>query len=247
MSARKRARLIRAYLLRVLLFILALGLIAGVFWGISRIFRQPSASAKSSGSSEAGNTMPFSLENFSAGEAGIYTGEPAGDEKKAPDMNVKGDSFAVDSKGRITQTIEEPFDENSYSADELKELIETKISEYPQPDCVKLESLKAGEGSIKVVLSYESAGDFRSFNDQSIFIGSPDELKKQGITFDPSSNIKGDRIMVFATSEPGDIKLPGNIVDSFGSVSVTGKRTVKFGKGDGISYVVYKRPFLNIF
>lgn len=83
--------------------------------------------------------------------------------------------------GKIRVTSVESFDQDYYDADELEETIRDAVSEYGSG--VEQEYLNVSDGTAKLVLTYDSAEDYVSFNGTDLFIGTVAEAEEAGYDF----------------------------------------------------------------
>ena len=155
-----------------------------------------------------------------------------------------GDSIEVKKDGTIYGYIEEDFSKDYYETDGLKSMIEAEIAEYAKisgsQTCVELKDFSVDNGMVNVLLVYESAQDYRSYNNTVLYTGMVSELIEQGVSFDrpllsadaegnalPSDNLSSvgaSHAVVF--NEKVSVKVPGKILYHSDNVSLTVKKTV---------------------
>lgn len=154
-----------------------------------------------------------------------------------------GDTIEVKKDGTILGYIEEDFSKDYYDTDGLKSMIESEIAEYAKiagsQSCVELQDFAAEDGMVNVLIAYESAQDYRSYNNTTLYVGTVSELAGEGVAFDvpllsadeeegslPAGDVSSvgeNHAVVF--DENVSVKVPGTILYHSGNVSLTGKRT----------------------
>lgn len=97
----------------------------------------------------------------------------------ATDFTSSTAEFFRDGSIRITSI--ESFDQDYYDEDELKETITDALNEYGKG--VSRDSLNVSDGAATLVLTYDSAEDYVSFNDTDLFIGTVSEAEEAGYDF----------------------------------------------------------------
>lgn len=94
-------------------------------------------------------------------------------------------SVELDKNGAITSTIVEEFDQSLYNLDELSEMASSEVSAY-NSEClserIALESVEMlkDEKTVKMVLKYNSADDYASFNDTALYFGTVQDAIDRG-------------------------------------------------------------------
>lgn len=170
-----------------------------------------------------------------------------------------GDIIEVKKDGTVLGYIEEDFSKDYYDTDGLKSMIESEIAEYAKISgsqaCVELQDFKVEDGMVNVLISYESAQDYRSYNNTMLYLGTVSELTGEGVSFSMPlqsadegegnlsegdlSSIGGNQAVVF--DEKVSVKVPGPILYHSANVSLTGKRTaVADGDSTESAVIIYK-------
>lgn len=91
------------------------------------------------------------------------------------------------ANGSIRVTSVESFEEDYYDAAELKNEIKTAVSDYNDSNgtgSVKQSDFSVENETAKVVLTYQSAEDYRSFNGMDLFMGTVQEAQDEGYDFE---------------------------------------------------------------
>lgn len=107
------------------------------------------------------------------------------------DAQAEAEPIAVDEsaahvefskKGALTVTYVESFDKSYYDEAELQSQIDSEIAAYNEENGVRVsqESLTVEGGTATLVMSYDSAEDYQSFNDQEMFWGTLEEAENHG-------------------------------------------------------------------
>lgn len=94
--------------------------------------------------------------------------------------------FVLDD-GKVVSTTVEPFDENTYSKDELKGYVEEVVDTYNienGENSVKQKSFSVEENVATLTLEYANADVFESMEGIELFIGSIAEAQAAGYVFD---------------------------------------------------------------
>lgn len=107
------------------------------------------------------------------------------------DAQAEAEPVAVDEsaahveftrKGALTVTYVESFDKSYYDETELQTQIDSEIAAYNEEngDHVSQESLTVEDGKATLVMHYDAASDYQSFNDQEMFWGTLQEAEDAG-------------------------------------------------------------------
>ena len=97
-------------------------------------------------------------------------------------------SISLDKNGKITNTIYEEFGEEHYDIQELTKMAENEISAY-NSECLRekifLESVDSvSDGAyVKMIITYETPGDYSGFNKTSLFYGTVQDALDRGYNF----------------------------------------------------------------
>jgi len=166
---------------------------------------------------------------------------------------VSENTIIVDKDGIISGIIVEEFQDEDYEQEELEQLIEEKIATFNQGgEQIKLEKFEVSEGKTYVHLSYQTAQDYKEFNNEDLFSGSVSDAGSAGYEFVDVKSVKegesgldagsvsqksGMKILIF--EEPVAVRVAGTIAYVSDGVTVTGKKEAK-ADGEGLFYVLYE-------
>jgi len=197
-----------------------------------------------------------------AGKGG--SSDKDGAEGEADKTDIMPERLGVDIRGRVTAYISEPFDEEVYSLEELEGMIKDQITSYcaltGNDKSVELLKLKSKKGIVNTRIRYESAADYRSFNDIDFYLGdvvaltfagvdydkelySTDE-KKTGIEAGSTKRLSEEKLTTLAVSESMEVEVPGRIIYYSPDVQITGRSSARIFNEDGFSFVIYKPGLL---
>ena len=138
---------------------------------------------------------------------------------------ISGNSIKISKSGVISETVYEDFDTDSYSEDELKEMVNDSISEFnseaENPNSVKLSKLTVKKDTAVLVMEYASAEVYSDFNNIPLNITDTDDGKKLTVNMDVT------------------VILPSGIKDSSPGVELLDKKTAVIKEGSSDSYIIY--------
>ncbi|MBQ9436808.1 MAG: hypothetical protein IJU50_00575 [Lachnospiraceae bacterium] len=111
-------------------------------------------------------------------------------------------TISISKEGKVTHTIVEDFPEGEYDSKQLKESLESQVTEYnakTSEQAAKLQKFEVKDGKARVVLEYATPQDFCNMNDNSpvfyYFYGTVAEAEQKGIVPEAllykDGNIKG--------------------------------------------------------
>lgn len=89
----------------------------------------------------------------------------------------------VTSKGIVKSAVMESFDEEHYSFAELSQEVDEEVNEYCQEngaETVIVDSLTEDAGTVTLMMTYQSAEDYETFNDLLLFSGTVSEAIEEG-------------------------------------------------------------------
>lgn len=95
-------------------------------------------------------------------------------------------SLYICKDGKITQAIVESFEKDYYSLSEFESMIEKEISTYNSSfgeEKLKLNRLEEKGQTLYLLLDYEDADVYRSYNEEYCFVGSIEEALDEGLSF----------------------------------------------------------------
>ncbi len=227
MNKRKRARIIRAYILNVLALLFFLGIIVLIFRGIGGIFKNSASKAPSVSDNEADTSESY--------------------------IDVARDhSLKVTVNEDFEKGIYSEEELKSFVESEIDDFSGSDASAQP----VKLKNINVSRGKAKLVMEYDSDQSYRQFNGEELYVCPVADFSKHGITSDVPFykakdgsqllSFKRDEIngyMAAVTDEQTELKVPGTIVYYSGNVTLTGKKSAVCD-GNGRAYVIYKRVLL---
>lgn len=173
MSKKKRQRMMVAYILRFIVFVLFLLILAGICYGGYFIYKSV---------------------------AGAISGP-----------KIEQTTVEIRADGRIVNTIIEDFDENIYSADELKNMIDEEVADYNamsgEVDAVVVKKFEVKKSVATAIIEMASVDDYKNFNSKDMMVGHIGDLVAHGVPFDVRLihvNDGDSDIMAGAVSSIGD-------------------------------------------
>lgn len=128
--------------------------------------------------------------------------------------------------GSVTEYIEEDFDEDIYSKDDLVKMIETEMNAYNKrfPEKrIGLKSCKVSDDEIKVKMEYKSVQDYASFNGVELFV-SPSET---------------DNTKTLTMGFPYDVYIDGKIISYSDGIRMIDKHRLSMDDVDS-GYIIYE-------
>ena len=168
-------------------------------------------------------------------------------------------NLLISKNAEVTMRIRESFNEDYYNIDELREMLQSEVSEYNAQTGESLIEVKkaevTGSGYTDIEIVFSSGKDYARFNNEDMFIGSGLQADVQGwnlsvILTDPSDSaatigqtdlkqLDDDTLMISNYSE--NIYLPSKVKYVSDNVTVLDdKKSVKKNSEDsGLIYVVY--------
>jgi hypothetical protein len=133
----------------------------------------------------------------------------------------------VQKDGKVVSTDVENFS-NSYDEEELKNYVETAISEYTAQygeDTVTLKDVAVADGKATLILEYASTEDYTRFNGIELFTGSIAEALAAGYDFDVDfADVTGDTPTACSASDfTGEDGYKVVVIKTNANVNVSGK------------------------
>lgn len=167
-------------------------------------------------------------------------------------------SLSLNSKGGLTQTIVEDWDQAQYDKEELETQITSDIASYGSE--IKLDSIKEGEASIVVKMTYADIDAYTSYNNVPLFEGSIADCQAAGYLLEGEFKDTdgeamertevlnlGDGCTVLVFQEPLEVRVPGKIICYSASLELTGKKTVKAVQDEGSEEMLLSAPVYVIY
>lgn len=167
-------------------------------------------------------------------------------------------SLRLNSKGGVTQTIVEEWDQEQYDKQELETQITSDIASYGS--AIRLDSIKTGDTSIVVKMTYADVDTYTAYNNVPLFAGSiaacqaagyllEGEFKDaDGEAMDRTSVLNmGDGCTVLVFQEPVEVTVPGKILSYSSTLEMTGKKTVKAVQDEGSEEILLSAPVYVIY
>lgn len=163
--------------------------------------------------------------------------------------------FALDD-GSIVSVLVEDFDKSYYDEDELKSMIDENISSYNGQDnkLIEEESFKVTDNQVKLVMKYQSADDYASFNAVTFFVGSVADAITAGYEFDMEFTSTDDdsavtseavksltdyQVVIF--EEPIKVQTSESIAYFSENLSLEGNKTVSLSEDSvGLAYALFE-------
>lgn len=157
-------------------------------------------------------------------------------------------TVTVDDKGTVEELLLEDFSDEDGQTDELTTQIQTLVDTYNKEnnaDTVAIKKLQIKDGKAKVELEYQSAKDYRGFNQVDFFAGSVKEAQKEGYSFasdfidakgkDASSAGIPDgceQQQVIIIREPLQVLVPGKILYVSKNMKIVNESQAKLSADD---------------
>lgn len=88
----------------------------------------------------------------------------------------------ISSDGQISERIREPFGENYYDIEELKQSVLEEVAAYNTSSGagISLERVKLNDKTTDIEIQYQNCKEFSEFNGEVLFVGAPSEAVAQG-------------------------------------------------------------------
>ena len=159
--------------------------------------------------------------------------------KARTDSSVDRTTVYVMKSGKIKETIVEDFDENTYSQSELQKMIDDEVAAYG--DGVRAGKLKIKEQKAVLAMAYDNANDYSSFNDETLYADTIDDLVTRGVKFDADAlSAGGHNAVVLGIS--ADVVVPAEIIYTSSNTVINSdnhkKATVSANDGE-LAYIIY--------
>ena len=94
-----------------------------------------------------------------------------------------GSVISVSKDGTVSDTIRESFEEDYYSQQELQDEILKAVASYNAQngnDAISVSKVSVEDGCTDVEMKYQSAKDYKDFNGEIFFVGTPAEARLEG-------------------------------------------------------------------
>ena len=167
-------------------------------------------------------------------------------------------TLRINSKGGLTQTIVEDWDQEQYDKNELETQITSDIASYGS--AVQLDSIKVKDSSIVVRMTYADTDTYTAYNGVPLFEGSIAACQAAGYLLEGEfKNADGeamdrtevlnfdDTCTVLVFQEPVEVTVPGKIISYTSSLEMTGKRSVKAVQDEGSEEILLSAPVYVIY
>lgn len=170
-------------------------------------------------------------------------------------QDITEDTIMIGKDGTVSGVIIEAFDKDYYDEAELSRMINEEISAYNQDgQLITLEKLEVSDDRTYVQLHYETAEDYKGFNEAELFAGTVTDALQAGYEFASLASVKEGEAGLDAAAvadkgsmhvvifeEPVSVRIPGQIAYVSKGVTLTGKKEAKaVGEGEGLFYVIYE-------
>ena len=142
----------------------------------------------------------------------------------------------ADGKGNLEQVIVEPLNGETYTAEELTAYITDSLAEYAEEsgeENIELKECKIQEDIVTIRLTYDSWIDYLNYNQVACFLGTLEEARTAGYSFDrrfldnEGAEAAGTTILAYGQEwkilileEPVQVKVPGTILYTTDNVSI---------------------------
>ncbi len=181
---------------------------------------------------------------------------------------AKESTVTVDKDGKITELLIEAFPEDTYDGDELKQDIEALVETYNSANgegLVALSKFEVKNDTATVMLDFQTAADYRSFNQVDFFAGTVEEaiadsyafagdfLDRNGNAADISIPNDCKEYEVMIVREPICVMVPGKIRYVSANMKVQNKKCAVLSEDSGLDdtglsavteaygYVIYEK------
>lgn len=151
---------------------------------------------------------------------------------------------SVAKNGAVKSVAIENLDKDYYKEDELKNMIDSSVSEYNQGgEKVKMDGFEVKDKKATLTLEFTSSADYAAFNNVTFFTGTVSEAKSAGYDFneeflavekgkaksaaDTGTVELSGNYKVVILEEPMLVEVPGNIVYVSNNIEVTGKKEAR--------------------
>lgn len=260
-GSKRKKRIIRVYLYRLAAIAVMILIITLVIKAVGGIFRS-SPPPDQTVAEETDDPVGFG-DVFGAGEARHVAGGEGREDEKDP-SSIK-DELELFSDMSLVATSSEDFSGVAYDESGLEADVKKVIEDYNRisGENITLRSLKVSGSSAKTVIRYATPADYRSFNGTVFFAGDAGEMRKSRIAPDRElisteegqgniqapglDEIESQDLFLVALDGPARIKIPGKIRYASANVDVISPDSALCHGGDGLSYIVYRKPFLFFF
>lgn len=159
--------------------------------------------------------------------------------KSHTSSSVDTTTIKVSKSGRIKETIVEDFDENTYSQEKLQTMIDDEVKAYGSG--VTAGKLRISDGRAVLPMEYDDANTYSSFNDETFYCDTMDDLVTRGVQFDADALSSGGKNAV-VLSISADVIVPSDILytssNAVKSADDPKKASVKPEDG-GLAYIIY--------
>ena len=155
----------------------------------------------------------------------------------------------------IKSVIVEQFDESLYSVSELKNMIDSEVSDYNSSygmGKVTSQDPEMSDGNVKVVMNFASASDFAAFNNQRLEVMTLSDAVSQNMLGVGFVNVKDNQLAnvslidepdlyyVLITDQIGAVTCPGKIAYVSAGVTTESKTKASISEDmDGLAYIIF--------
>lgn len=173
------------------------------------------------------------------------------------ELAEQGNSVQIAKDGSISSTLVNVLDQSYYDAEELKNMIETEISEVnitQGEDAVVLDDYKSDSaGNVKAKIKYADSEAYTAFNGETFYSGDAVSAKEtyglSGKFLDVTDGkittedaVISEDAKIVILSENINVVVPGKIVAITDNVEITGKKSasVSLKSEEDLAYIAYK-------
>lgn len=170
------------------------------------------------------------------------------------------DTVVVNKKGTVSGIIVEAFDKDYYNGEELEQMIHDEITAYNDGgEAIELKKFEiTEEGNAFVNMTYQSAADYKSFNEKELFTGTVLDAYNAGYEFvdmqsveEGGAGIQADEVLekgsmhIVIFEEPVEVRVSGAITYVSEGVSIIDKKSAKAEtsqeeESQKIFYIIYE-------
>ena len=178
----------------------------------------------------------------------------------AGSREAEGTTLYVDEDGVLEQAIVEPMGEDTFTQEELRAYIRDDLAAYAEEnggETVALDSCRISEDTVRITLTYASAGDYAAYNQVECFLGTVQEAEGAGYGFEGNFLDAGGNAVeaaavleqsgahVLILEEAITVQVPDDVLYTTSNAAVSGKQTVTVeASEDGFTeepvYIIYQ-------
>ncbi len=178
--------------------------------------------------------------------------------KKEEPLTADTDTIILNQEGSVTGYITGAFDEEIYSFEDLQAMIDSEIEVYCGQNgegVIVLDKSEVSEGTLTVVMTYQSPQDYSAFNQEIFFYGTVEEALQEGYELqelkmsdaaDLEVTVSGEELVamtdsyILITEDPSNIRSKHKIAYIGLNDSLIGEYEVDTNDEEEMHYVIFK-------